>query len=158
MISFTTVNRHRERRQTIDKTAPTTAVALLRAADFVRRSAAQMVEPHGVTLQQYNVLQILDDAGPDGLPTLEVAARLIEETPGVTRLMDRLEAKALIRRQRCPQDRRQHLCWLTGEGAALLGRLTPALLASLERTFRILDSQERQRLTALLNAVGGSRE
>ena len=124
----------------------------------MRRSAAQVVEPHGVTLQQYNVLQILHDAGQDGLPTLEVAARLIEETPGVTRLMDRLEAKALIRRQRCPQDRRQHLCWLTGEGAALLARLTPALLASLYGTFRVLDSQNRQQLTALLNAVGGSRE
>lgn len=133
-------------------------MALLRAADVVRRSAARVVEPHGVTLQQYHVLQILRGAGQDGLPTLEVAARLIEETPGVTRLMDRLEAKAFIRRQRCPQDRRQHLCWLTGEGAALLGRLTPAIAAALARTFRVFDSDGRQQLTTLLGSVSGSKE
>jgi DNA-binding MarR family transcriptional regulator len=112
-----------------------------------------VVEPHGVTLQQYNVLRILKGAGEDGLPTLEVASRLIEETPGVTRLMDRLEAKAFIRRLRCPQDRRQHLCWLTGDGAQLLALLTPAIAAALDRTLRGLDSHERQQLNALLNAL-----
>jgi len=117
-----------------------------------------VVGPHGVTLQQYNVLQILEGAGQDGLPTLEVAARLIDEAPGVTRLMDRLEAKAFIRRQRCPQDRRQHLCWLTGDGAELLGRLTPAIAAALERTFSRLDRHKRQQLIAILNSVDASRE
>ncbi len=152
------MNRQRERRQKLDDpTAHDTAVALLRAADFVRKSAARVVEPHGVTLQQYNVLQILKGAGQDGLPTLEVAARLIEETPGVTRLMDRLEAKAFIRRQRCPQDRRQHLCWLTGEGTELLGRLTPAIAAALEQTLSVFDSRKRQQLTALLESVNSSR-
>ena len=139
-------------------TAPETAIILLRAADFVRRSAARVVEPHGVTWQQYNVLRILEAAGPDGLPTLEVAARLIEETPGVTRLMDRLEAKAFIRRQRCPHDRRQHLCWLTGEGARLLGRLTPAIATALERTFKHLDSHKRRELIALLKSGNASAE
>ena len=95
-------------------------MALMRAADRVRRRAARIVEPHGITLQQYNVLRILEAAKEDGVPTLEVAARMIEETPGVTRLLDRLEAKAYIRRQRCPRDRRQHLCWLSGEGARVL--------------------------------------
>jgi hypothetical protein len=71
-----------------------TVVALLRAADRVRRRAARIVEPHGITLQQYNVLRILESAKEDGIPTLEVAARMIEETPDVTRLLDRLEANA----------------------------------------------------------------
>ncbi len=134
------------------------AIALLRAADVLRRRAARVVEPHGVTLQQYNVLRILEGAGQDGLPTLEVAARLIEETPGVTRLMDRLEAKAFIRRQRCPQDRRQHLCWLTGGGAELLGRLTPAIADTLERWFGRLDDQKRQHLIALLDSLNAREE
>ena len=148
----------RERRQQArNATAPETAIALLRAADSVRRAAARVVEPHGVTWQQYNVLRILEGAGQDGLPTLEVAARLIEETPGVTRLMDRLEAKAFIRRQRCPQDRRQHLCWLTGDGAQILARLTPAIVVALERTFGRFDRHKRQQLIAVLDAVDASR-
>ena len=48
---------------------------------------------------------------------------MIEQTPGVTRLLDRLEAKELVRRQRCPKDRRQHLCWITAKGLALLEKI-----------------------------------
>jgi DNA-binding MarR family transcriptional regulator len=131
-----------------------TVVALLRAADKVRRRAAKVVEPHGITLQQYNVLRILENATEDGVPTLEVAARMIEGTPAITGLMDRLEAKAYIRRQRCPQDRRQHLCWLTSDGARLLARLTPVMLTTHERVLQNLDGTERQDLIALLDQVG----
>ena len=129
-------------------------VALMRGADRVRRRAARIVEPHGITLQQYNVLRILEAAQEDGVPTLEVAARMIEETPGVTRLLDRLEAKAYIRRQRCPRDRRQHLCWLSSEGARVLERLLPLLAAEHERVLEHLDSENRRRLVALLDAIG----
>jgi DNA-binding MarR family transcriptional regulator len=98
-------------------------VGLLRTADLIRRQAAALVEPHGITIQQFNVLRILRGAGDEGLPTLEVADRMIEQTPGVTRLLDRLEAKELVRRQRCPKDRRQHLCWITGKGLAVLEKI-----------------------------------
>ena len=131
-----------------------TVVALLRAAERVRRRAARVVEPHGITLQQYNVLCILEAAKEDGVPTLEVAARMIEETPGVTRLLDRLEAKSYIRRQRCPRDRRQHLCWLSSEGARLLERLTPATATGNKRVLGHLSIDERQQLIALLDVIG----
>jgi len=54
----------RELRQNRPFSAPTqeAAVALLRTADLVRRSIAAIVEPHGITLQQYNVLRILRGA------------------------------------------------------------------------------------------------
>jgi MarR family transcriptional regulator, organic hydroperoxide resistance regulator len=98
-------------------------VALLRTADVARRHLAAVVEPQGITAQQYNVLRILRGAGEEGLPTLEIAARMIEQTPGITRLLDRLEAKGLVRRQRCTEDRRQMLCWITAEGLRLLADL-----------------------------------
>src|SRR5688500_3938837 len=72
-------------------------IARMRTADVLLRALARVVEPHGITLQQYNVLRILRGAGAEGLPTLEVGVRMIEETPGVTRLLDRLEKKALVR-------------------------------------------------------------
>ena len=86
-----------------------TMVALMRTADLARRTITGVIEPHGLTPQQFNVLRILRGAGAEGLPTLEVANRMIEQTPGITRLLDGLEAKELIKRQRCPKDRRQHL-------------------------------------------------
>ena len=106
----------------VSQTAETVAT-LMRAADLVRRQMNAVVEPHGLTLQQFNVLRILRGAGSEGVPTLEVAERMIEKTPGITRLLDRLEAKELIRRQRCPRDRRQHLCWITPKGLAVLQKM-----------------------------------
>ncbi len=142
----------RELRQTrpFRSAAQEAVLALVRTADRVSRDAARVVEPHGITLQQYNVLRILRGAGDDGLPTLEVAERMIEQTPGVTRLLDRLETKALIRRERCRIDRRQHLCWLTSDGRRLLDRLDAPMLAAHEQSLRGLDAAQRQRLVALL--------
>src|SRR5229473_5817955 len=95
-------------------------VALLRTADLVRRQVATLVEPHGITPQQYNVLRILRGAGEKGLPTLEIAERMIEQTPGITRLIDRLQTKNLVARERCLTDRRQVFCRITPAGLSLL--------------------------------------
>src|SRR5918911_1573795 len=98
-------------------------VALLRTADVVNRLVDSVIERHGITGQQYNVLRILRGAGKQGLPTLEIADRMIEQTPGITRLIDRLEKKRLVSRERCPTDRRQVFCRITREGLALIARL-----------------------------------
>src|SRR6266699_1541446 len=98
-------------------------VTLMRTADLARRVVAGVVEPHGITAQQYNVLRILRGAGQDGLPTLEIAERMIEQTPGITRLIDRLETKKLVSRERCATDRRQVFCRISAPGLALLARL-----------------------------------
>lgn len=98
-------------------------VGLLRTADAVRRQLSRVVEPHGITLQQYNVLRILRGAGENGLPTLTVGERMIEQTPGVTRLIDRLEKKNLVLRAPCPEDRRRVYCRITPAGLELLAVL-----------------------------------
>ena len=98
-------------------------LALLRTADDAKRFAAHALEPAGVTLQQYNVLRILRGAGRQGLPTLAVAERMIERTPGVTRLIDRMEKKGWVVRVRCMEDRRRVWCRITESGLALLADL-----------------------------------
>src|SRR5882672_7045068 len=98
-------------------------LGLLRTADVIRRFLARVLEPFDVTPQQYNVLRILRGAGCDGLPTLSIGERMLEEAPGVTRLIDRLEAKGLVQRERSPQDRRQVFCWLTPAGKDLVERI-----------------------------------
>ena len=98
-------------------------VTLLRTTDEVRRYLARILESEGVTLQQYNVLRILRGAGEAGLPTLEIGRRMLEQQPGVTRLVDRLVSKGLVQRERDPQDRRRVVCRLEGEGSEILARL-----------------------------------
>jgi DNA-binding MarR family transcriptional regulator len=128
-------------------------VALLRTADLVRRAVSQAVETHDITLQQYNVLRILRGAGEKGLPTLEIADRMIEHAPGVTRLLDRLEAKGLVRRERCREDRRQVLCWLTPAGLELVERLDePVDKADVEAVAQ-LTPEDQEKLLRLLDAV-----
>src|SRR5436190_22323504 len=128
-------------------------VALMRTADLVRRHASALLEPHGLTLQQYNVLRILRGAGADGLPTLEIADRMIERTPGITRLLDRLEAKELVRRQRCPKDRRQHLCWITAKGLALLEKIDAVAPRAQEEALKGLRQKDRVTFIKLLDAI-----
>jgi DNA-binding MarR family transcriptional regulator len=133
-------------------------VALMRTADMVRRQIADLVEPHGITPQQFNVLRILRGAGADGMPTLEVAARMIEQTPGVTRLLDRLEAKELVRRQRCPKDRRQHLCWIAPKGLAVLQKLDAATVRAHEETMKGLCARDRVTFVRLLDAIRAAHQ
>ena len=105
-------------------------LGLLKTVDLLRRKASAQTEPEGITLQQYNVLRILRGAGPGGLPTLEIATRMIEQAPGITRLLDRLETKRLVSRERCPEDRRQVTCRITEKGLALLSRMDEAVNAT----------------------------
>lgn len=98
-------------------------VSLLRTADDSKRLFSHVLEDHDVTIQQYNVLRILRGAGEKGLPTLAVAERMVERTPGVTRLIDRMEKKGWVDRKRCTQDRRRVWCMITPAGLDLLGRL-----------------------------------
>ena len=128
-------------------------VALLRTADLVRRTVGRALEPHDITLQQYNVLRILRGAGEQGLPTLEIADRMIEQAPGVTRLLDRLEVKGLVRRQRCAQDRRQVLCWLTPAGLELVERLDEPVDSADAEAVAMLTPEEQERLLRMLDAI-----
>ena len=128
-------------------------VGLLRTTDRVRRTLAGVVEPRGVTLQQYNVLRILRGARPRGLPTLEIAARMVEHAPGITRLLDRLQAKALVRRQRRSQDRRQVVCRITPAGLRLLAGLDAGLQRADQSTLGMLSRRDLRRLIALLDRI-----
>ena len=131
-------------------------VTLLGTADRVRSALAQVVEAHGITLQQYNVLRILRGAGREGLPTLDIAARMIEHSPGITRLVDRLEAQALVRRVRCPEDRRQVLCHATPPALRLLARVDGPLAEAGRSALAALDPSRVAELVRMLDAVRGS--
>jgi DNA-binding MarR family transcriptional regulator len=131
-------------------------VTLVATADRVRGALGQVVDGHGITLQQFNVLRILRGAGDSGLPTLEIAARMIERSPGITRLLDRLEARGLVRRVRCPSDRRQVLCHSTARADRLLASLDAPMSAAAGRCLSSLGRGRLHELVTLLDAVRSS--
>ena len=108
--------------------------------------------PFDITGQQYNVLRILRGAEPEGLPTLTIAERMIERAPGITRMIDRLEAKKLVWRENCPNDRRRVYCGITEKGLNLL-ELLDAPVVKKNEVFHGLSEVELAQLTALLEKV-----
>jgi len=74
-------------------------------------------------MPQYNVLRILRGAGKTGRSCSEVADRMIHRVPDVTRLLDRLESRGLVVRQREARDRRIVRCWITDAGIHLIAPL-----------------------------------
>jgi len=131
-------------------------LGLLRTADAIKRSLAHVVEPHGITPQQYNVLRILRGAGSDGLPTLTIGERMVEQTPGVTRLIDRLERKGLVVRTPCPKDRRRVFCQITTKGLELLEELDEPVNRWDVQTVSILPPSDVDSLIKLLDRVRAS--
>lgn len=127
------------------------SVSLLRTADLIRRTIGILVEPQGITMQQFNVLRILRGAGESGLPTLEIAERMVEQTPGITRLLDRLEAKGLVGRERCRSDRRQVLCTITNEGLELLDQVDEPIRRAEKKALAALSEHQLKQLLSLLD-------
>ena len=134
------------------------SVGLLRTADVLRRLIDAVVAEHGITTQQYNVMRILRGAGERGLPTLEIAERMIEDAPGITRLIDRLEAKTLVSRERCTVDRRRVYCRITSEGLALLAALDEPVDAAGKQALGALGDQRITELISLLDSVRDGAE
>jgi DNA-binding MarR family transcriptional regulator len=87
-----------------------------------------------------------------------VAERMVEQTPGVTRLLDRLEAKELVRRQRCPKDRRQHLCWITPNGLALLEKIDALAARASEESMKGLRQKDRVTFIRLMDAIRAAHQ
>jgi DNA-binding MarR family transcriptional regulator len=96
---------------------------LWRTYDRLRMLEDELFQQYDLTPQQYNALRLLKAEDPDTLPTLELAGRLVSRAPDITRLVDRLEARGLVARQRMPRNRRVVQVGITQNGLALLKEL-----------------------------------
>ncbi len=126
---------------------------LLTAADGLRQRLSSVLQRHGVTLAQYNVMCALRDAPPEGLPTLVAGAQLIEHAPGITRMMDRLEARGWVIRARSPDDRRQVLCSLTAAARELVDALDEPMGLAMGASLARLSAEQQRQLASLLASL-----
>jgi DNA-binding MarR family transcriptional regulator len=129
-------------------------VALMRTASVVRRRFDGLVQGENITHQQYNVLRILRGA-KSPLPTMEIAERLIEQTPGITRHVNNLEEQGLIRREQWAGDRRQVLCQITPAGLRLLDRLDEPFAQLEDATAAPLNERQLEAFLEALDAIRG---
>ncbi len=130
-------------------------ITLMRAADGARRAMTDALRPFDLTPPQFNVLTILRFDGE--LPTFQIAARMVEATPGITRLVNTLVDKGLVRRVQATGDRRQQLCSLTVAGGRLLDAAIPPFNRAQSDVLGDLDAGEATQVTALLGRMGVKR-
>jgi DNA-binding MarR family transcriptional regulator len=131
-------------------------VALFRAASAFDAAMMPVFREFGITPQQYNVLRILYcRGGEDGLPMLTCAERLVDRTPDITRLVDRMEAAGFVERHRSAKDRRQVFVRLATKGRELLGQMERPVLEAHRRHMAHLTGEEQQQLVDLLYRAAG---
>ena len=130
-------------------------VSVLRTAEAFLWREAEFLKPHEVTLAQYNVLRILRGAEPDGLICREIGERMITRDPDVTKLLDRLETRGLVSRERQEKDRRIIVARVTAEGLGLLEKLDGPVLGL---TAELLGHLGQQKLRTLIRLLEEARE
>ena len=98
-------------------------VALELTVDRLQWRFSVMLKPHGLSPTQYNALRILRGAKDQGRSCSEIAERMVNRDPDITRLVDRLEHCGLVVRSREGRDRRVITTRITRAGFELLEAL-----------------------------------
>jgi DNA-binding MarR family transcriptional regulator len=125
---------------------------LARTGDQLLIRVGRLFREHGLTPSQYNVLRILRGEGKP-LPMLEIASRMVQMVPGITGLIDRLEAAGFVQRERSTEDRRVISVGITSDGLAILARLDEPLLAVEKKLISCLSVEEQRELIRVLEKV-----
>lgn len=155
---MTTVPEKRSASRHFDSPQQEAWLNLWRTYDRLRAAEEELFARYDLTPQQYNSLRLLRGEHPEGLPTLEIANRLVSRAPDITRLLDKLEAHRLITRERPENDRRCVLVRITAEGLALLRELDQPVRECHARQLGHMPPGDLQKLTELLRSARAPHE
>lgn len=111
----------------------------------------QLFKPFDITTEQWGILARLWEQ--DGVAQKDLAEKTHKDQPNVTRILDKLEQKGLIRRELNPGDRRAFSVFLTKEGFSLKSHLVPLAENSMEKALQGFNPEEIQILKASLNRI-----
>lgn len=133
-------------------------LSLWRTYDRLRAFEDELFSVHDLTPQQYNALRLLRGAHPEKIHTLDLASRLVSRAPDITRLLDKLETRGLIERDR-PADNRRVVCvGVTKAGLALLQKLHDPLQACHQRQLGHVATKDLEHLLQILRAARAPHE
>jgi DNA-binding MarR family transcriptional regulator len=131
---------------------------LWRTYDRMHLIEEELFGSYDLTPQQYNALRLLRGEEDAKLPTLVLASRLVSRAPDITRLLDKLEERGLIVRERPADNRRMVLIGLTDKGRELLSSLDEHVRASHARQLGHLAPDDLAHLISLLKAARAPHE
>jgi DNA-binding MarR family transcriptional regulator len=123
---------------------------LARTAEALSWKVTELLKSYELTGVQYNVLRILRGAGGEGLICSEISERLITKDSDITRLLERLENRGLISRERSEKDRRIVIVRITDAGLKLLAEIDEPVIDLHRRQLGHLGENLLDQLNALL--------
>ncbi len=121
---------------------------------WLRNENKKFFKAFDITAQQFNVLRILRGKHPETLSAGEVKSVMIDKTPDLTRLLDRLQKKGLITRKMDSLNRRLLCIGISKAGLDLLAEITPIIEAQMQALNRLTE-EEAQQLSDLLDKFRG---
>ena len=133
--------------------AKNTVVAILKAGYKGEEFLANTLKPHGISLQQFNVLRILRGrkGNPANLQTVQ--KRMIHKMSNTTRLVDKLIEKKLVNRKICENNRRKIEIFITKNGLEILKQLDTKIQETEAEILKPLSLKEQKTLRALINKI-----
>jgi DNA-binding MarR family transcriptional regulator len=131
---------------------------LWRTYDRLRALEEALFSDFDLSAQQYNALRLLRGVHPHSMPTLALGAKLISRAPDMTRLLDKLEARQLVERERRSENRRVVEVEITQEGLQLLDKLDEPVQACAKRQLGHLGDKSLRSLIDLLHAARAPHE
>jgi DNA-binding MarR family transcriptional regulator len=126
---------------------------IVRTADVLMLALSGVLKPYLLSATQYNVLRILRGAGKDGASCKDIGRRLVARDPDITRLMDRLEQRELVTRDRAKEDRRVVTHRLSKAGLDLVNDLDRPIEALHRKTMGHMKPRKLRDLIGLLEEI-----
>jgi DNA-binding MarR family transcriptional regulator len=130
-----------------------TTLNIARTADLLMQKLGDVLKPHNLSSTQYNVLRILRGAGAEGASCKDIGSRMVTRDPDITRMMDRLEKRGLLMRDRAKEDRRVVTHKLTPAGLELVNALDGPVDTANQETMRHMSRAKLRELVGLLEEL-----
>lgn len=121
---------------------------------WIRGMLNDLLKPHDLTNQQYNVLRILRGSSPKPLSTSCIRSRMLDKMSDASRIVDRLVQKGLVNRKTCSADKRLVDVFITKEGLKLLETID-AQMESFNKKVITITEEEAQTLNVILDKLRG---
>lgn len=137
-------------KQSFDSLEQEAFLNLWRTYDRLKSLEDEVFGRVGLSAQQYNALRLLRSVHPDAMPTLVLGSRLISRAPDMTRLLDRLEQRELLSRERRSENRRVVEVRITEEGMELLSEIHDAVQECHQLQLGHMNKKALRQLTELL--------
>jgi DNA-binding MarR family transcriptional regulator len=128
-------------------------INLIYTSNFLQQAHAALFKPFGVTLPQYNILRILRGQHPKPATINLLIDRMLDKTSNASRIVDKLEAKELVTRKQCQDDRRTVDVLITKKGLDLLDEMDNKVDAQQFAGVTNLSESDAQELNKILDKI-----